>query len=405
LGGSQAYRRDLARGVTELVSVRPDGCPAAGGGDANSISADGRYVAFAVAADPYGQDDIVPGFHPAPGSLGIYVRDMVKRKTVAVSVSYDGRHGNNNTTSYDPQSVSISADGRYVAFDSFATNLVRGDTRPNGATISEIYVRDMRTGHTERIGPIRGRIVQGTQPSISGDGRYVAFGSTNQDLAGTPDYGFLPPSFLDDGPQQVYIYDRLTHHIDIASRSDAGITSDDWSDLGPSGRTISADGRYVVFSSYSNNLVSGDDSLPVGGLGDGTPDIYLYDRIARHLVRVTRSAQGIPANYTSEWPSISADGRWIAYDTGANNLGPIDLTYPAPSAPVYVNVGYDIYLYDRASGANTLVSHADNGVQGDFSSTNGVVSGDGKTVAFVSSADNLVPNDTNGQPDVFAWRS
>jgi Tol biopolymer transport system component len=399
LTASQIYRRDLTRGITELVSVRPDGCPSRGGGvDGNSVSADGRYVAFFSAAP-----DLVRGITPPPGQETVFLRDMVRGRTSAVSVSYDGRHANNNTAGLSPQTVSISADGRYVAFDSFASNLVPHDARPRGEDISEVYVRDMRTHHTERIGPLNHEVVYATAPSISGNGRYVAFTSVNQDLAGKPDYGFLAPGFLDAGPQQVYLYDRVTHRVDMASRSDSGITSFAWSTLSPSGHALSDDGRYLVFGSQSNNLVPGDDSVPTGLGWDPSFDIYLYDRVAHHLSRISQSTEGLPADYTSEWPSISANGRWIAYDSGANNLGPVDLTYPLPTSPV--EYGYDVYLHDRVSGANTLLSHADSGVQGDLSSTNAVVSGDGKAVAFISSANNLVVPDTNAQPDVFAWRS
>lgn len=403
LNGSQIYRRDLSRGVTELVSVRPDGCPGSSGGVGSvSMSSDGRDVAFVVAAEPYGRDDIVPGFHPAGGTVAVYLRDMVKHHTVAVSVGYDGR--GNNADAMDP---SISADGRYVAFASYASNLVRHDSRPAGVQNPEIYVRDVRNGRTERIG-LGSRQVSGTQPSISANGRYIAFGSGDQDLDGTPNYAeplnpVLP--FHDEGGGQIYIYDRATRHFTMASRSDTGISGNNESEAGPSGQTLSADGRYVTFMSNSTNLVPGDDSAPTGLEPDPTEDIYVYDRVAHHLARVSRGPSGIPGDYGSAWPAISANGRWIVFYSGATNLGDVDATAPVTDfVPTGFSVGYDIYLHDQLTGANTLISRSVSGIQGDFSSWNPVVSGDGATIAYISDADNLVSNDTNSQPDVFAWR-
>lgn len=417
LSGAQVYRRDLARGVTELVTVRPDGCPGGFGGvGPTSMSADGRFVAFITGSDyAYGHAGVVPGFRPAPGRTAVYVRDMTKHKTVAVSVGYDGSGNNDDAT--DP---SISADGRYVAFDSSATNLVRHDPRKaNGGSFPVVYIRDLRTGHIERIGPANARalpakptILPGQHPSVSANGRYVAFQSCYQFLDGTPNYGDpvdpVVPTYRDPicAANQVYVYDRSTRHFTMASRSDGGLSGDGDSDTGPPGQTLSADGRYVVFASRSNNLVPGDDD-PVGTnwQTDPTPDIYLFDRVAHHLTRVSVGPAGVPANYGSTWPSISADGRAIVFHSGATNLGPVDATVPAADyLPTSQSVGYDVYLHDRRTGANTLVSTDANGVQGDFSSWTAAVSGDAGVVAFVSTADNLVPNDTNGGPDVFAWR-
>jgi Tol biopolymer transport system component len=402
--GSQVYLHDLQRGTTELVTARPDGCPGSSGevGPA-SLSADGRYVAFVSAAH-----DLVPGFTPSVGlPSSVYVRDMLRHRTYLVSVSYDGHHYNNDAASIDPFTLAISGDGRYVAFASFATNLVRNDARPRGVSAPEIYIRDLRARRTERLGP---RGLYATEPSISADGRYVAFGTSEQGLDGTPNYGDLPIEHYDphDGPGQIYIYDRVTKRFQMASRSDSGLTGNEGSDLGPAGQAISADGRYVVFSSTASNLVPNDDSVPTTSLEpDLTQDIYLYDRVARHLVRVSQGPGGVPANYGSAWPSISANGRWIAFHSGATNLGPVDVTVPVTDyVPSNVeSFGYDIYLHDRLTGDNTLVSTNAMGVQGDFSSWNAVVSGDGKTVAYESAADNLVPNDTNaGHHDIFAWR-
>lgn len=398
--GSQVYLRDLTRGTTELVSARRDGCPGKGGGiGPASVSADGRYIAFVSAAD-----DLVPGFRPQPGATAVYLRDRLLRRTAAVSVGYDGR-GNNA----DAGSPSISADGRQVAFDSRAFNIVRGsapDTR-----ITDVYVRDMRTGRTQRVGPAHSKArLDKTFPSISANGRYVAFASIDQSLAGgAPNYGDLLPVKHDRGeagPTQVYVYDRTTRRTELVSRSDDGLTGNHDSDPGPTGRTISADGRYVVFASRANNLVPGDDAPWREIQPDLTQDIYVFDRTAHHLTRVSVGPGGIPADYGSTWPSVSADGRWIAFHSGATNLGDADGTVPVTDyLPVPLDAGYDLYVRDMTGGTNRLVSRSTDGVQGDLSSYNAALSGDGRTVAYVSDAANLVTDDTNGQADVFAYHA
>lgn len=397
--GTQVYVRDLSRQTTEIVSVRRDGCPGRGGGVGPvSLSADGRYVAFVSAAD-----DLVPGFRPGAGKTAVYLRDRLLRRTVAVSAGYNGK--GNNDDAGDP---SISADGRYVAFDSLASNLVRGDARPPGVSLPDVYLRDVTTGKTTRVGPPHGhsRLAR-AQPSLSASGRYVAFASAER-LVGTPDYGdlVLHKDWGEAGPTQVYVYDRGTGRIDLASRSDDGLTGNHDSDPGPSGRTISADGRYVVFASKANNLAPPNDGPWREVQPDLTQDIYLYDRTTRHLARVSVGPAGTPANYGSTWPSISANGRWVAFHTGATNLGDVDATVPVTDyLPVPMDAGYDVYVRDLTAGTNRLVSRSTDGVQGDLSSYNAVLSGDGRTVAFVSDAANLVADDTNGQADVFAYHA
>lgn len=406
--GSQVYVRDLARGTTELVSARPDGCPggsasSSGGGiSPASVSADGRYIAFVSAAE-----NLVPGFRPTGPNTAVYLRDRITRRTVAVSIGYDGKA--NNAISDHP---SISADGRYVAFDSGASNLVKGDPIGHGDNlVPDVFVRDMRTGRTERVGSIHPRKVRfdKTFPSISGNGRYVVFTCADPTLAGTPNYGDLLPVKHDrgeGGPSQVYVYDRTTRRTEIVSRSDDGLTGNHDSDPGPSGRTISADGRYVVFASKANNLGPPNDAPWREVQPDLTQDIYLYDRTAHHLARISVGPGGIPADYGSMWPSISGDGRSVAFHSGATNLGDADATVPVTDyLPVPTDAGYDVYVRDLTAGTNRLVSRSTDGVQGDLSSYNAVLSGDGRTVAFVSDAANLVTNDTNGQADVFAYHA
>jgi Tol biopolymer transport system component len=395
--GAQVYLRDRATGRTTLVSATPRGCASGGGGGPGSpsVSADGRYVAYVSAAR-----DIVPGFAPKAPTLAVYVLDRARHRTVAVSAGYDGRPNDGDATA-----PSISADGRYVAFESDASNIVRDDRRPAGNGLRAVYVRDLATGRTQRVGPdVRARGHDANTPSISGNGRYVAFASTDSSLVPNAGYGDTGPvPTVRAATQQVYVADRVTGRLQLASMSAERHLGNDRSELAGTGRAISDDGRYVAFTSYATNLLPGD--VPWGQyVDDQTPDVYLYDRVAGGLVRVSRGPGGQPAADDSGEASVSGDGRWVGFVSGATNLGDVDLTSPGDGllVPLAGAYGYDVYVYDRVAGTNRLESRSSDGVQGDLSSAEPVLSRDGSVVAFTSGATNLVGDDTNGESDVFA---
>jgi Tol biopolymer transport system component len=232
------------------------------------------------------------------------VHDRLTGQTTRVSVASDGAQGNG-----DSECPSISADGRYVAFASLASNLVPGDT--NGRM--DIFVHDRLTGQTTRV-------------SVASDG-----------TEGNGDSGF--PS-------------------------------------------ISADGRYVAFASLASNLVPGDTN--------GTWDVFVHDRLTGQTTRVSVASGGAQGNGDSRFPSISADGRYVAFQSYASNLVPGD-----------TNGVLDVFVHDRLTGQTTRVSVASDGTQGDSYSFGSSISADGRYVAFASYASNLVPGDTNGWADVF----
>jgi Tol biopolymer transport system component len=274
-----------APGNTTRVSVASDGTQANGGSFTPSISANGRYVAFASIAV-----NLVSG--DTNGVQDIFVHDRQTGATTLVSVAIDGSEGNG-----DSEEVSISADGRYVAFRSWASNLVSGDTN----NLPDIFVRDRQTGQTTRVSVAS----DGTQannfsfePSISADGRYVAFMSWANNLV----------SGDTNGDWDIFVHDRQTGATIRVSVATGGGQA-----AGRSQRpSISADGRYVAFASSASNLVSGDTN--------NHPDIFVHDRQTGVTMRVSVASDGTQTYVFSFDPSISADGRYVAFGSEADNL-------------------------------------------------------------------------------------
>ena len=383
-------------GSTQRVSIHSDGSQGDGDSSGPSTSGDGRLVAFSSEAT-----NLVTG--DTNGDSDIFVRDLQSGLTTRVSVDSNGFEGNGKSNS-----PSISADGRFVAFSSNATNLVPGDT--NGKI--DIFVHDRHLGTTTLVSTHS----DGTQasdhassPSISADGLFVAFSSNATNLVAGDTNGFID-IFVRD------LQNGLTTRVSVHSDGTQGRNNS----FAPS---ISADGRFVAFSSAAGNLVAGDFNTSF--------DIFVHDRQNGLTTRVSVHSDGTEGTDSSRNPSISADGRFVAFSSDADNLVAGD-----------VNSSEDIFVRDRQSGTTTLVSVDDNGVLGNGDSKNpsisadgrfvafdsegsdvlirdlqtsttvGVaidnsrswqpsLSADGKFVAFTSSAFNLVAGDTNGLDDIF----
>ena len=336
-------------GTTEIVSVDSAGIQGNGFSGRPSISQDGRYVAF-----PSFASNLVPG--DTNGEQDIFVHDRDTGLTERVSVNSDGIQGNS-----DAETTSISPDGRYVAFSSWANNLVPADT--NGAI--DVFVHDRNTGLTERVSVDRAG-AQGNDhsqaPSISQDGRYVAFHSRATNLV-TGDT---------NNTQDVFIHDRDTGLTERVSVDSAGIQGN----LISGGPSISQDGRYVAFYSIANNLVPGDTNQ--------RNDVFVHDRGTGLTERVSVDSAGIQGNFISGGPSISQDGRYVAFSSDANNLVPGD-----------TNNALDVFVHDRQTGLTERVSVDSAGIQGNSSSFDSSICQEGRYVAFSSLARNLVPGDTN----------
>jgi Tol biopolymer transport system component len=341
---------------TELVSVSSAGAQGTDQSTRPSISASGRFVAFESNANNLVQGD-------TNGKQDVFVRDRKMDQTRRVSVSSAGIQG--NRSSADP---SISANGRFVAFDSYAGNLVAGD--PGGK--SDVFVRDLRTHKTQRIS-VSSAGARGNndsfQPSISADGRYVAFYSHASNL--------VPPDT--NGIPDIFVRDLKAHTTQRVTVSSTGKLAS--SGYGPRGSSISASGRFVAFGSDAPNLVPGDTNH--------SSDVFVRDLKTQTTKRVSLSSAGAQAPAGSVDPSISPDGRYVAFESLAK-LVPSD-----------TNGRPDIFVRDLKTHTTQLVSVSSAGARGDGESDEPSISASGRYVAFQSYANTLVAGDTNAKADIF----
>lgn len=282
--------------------------------------------------------------------------------TTRVSVGPASVQGNNRS-----QEPSISANGRFVAFESDASNLVAGDTN----NVTDIFVHDRQTGTTGRVsvgpGGVQG-IGDSYAPSISADGRYVVFESDAANLVAGDT----------NGKTDIFIHDRQTATTSRVSVKTGGGQAEG----GSYAPVVSADGRYVAFESFAANLVAGDTNSDW--------DVFVHDRQSGMTSRVSVKTGGIQGNAGSFGQAISADGRFVAFLSEASNLVDDD-----------TNDVLDVFVHDLTGGTTSRVSVASDGEEGDAESWYSAISADGRYVAFESEASNLVAGDTNGAWDVF----
>jgi Tol biopolymer transport system component len=353
---SDIFVHDRTTGIIERVSVDSSGGQADGTSFWPSISSDGRFVAFASDAD-----NLVAG--DTNRWSDIFVHDRSTGVTERVSVDSSGGEGNGMS---GEEGVAISADGKIVAFESLAWNLVAG-----GAPQGEIYVHDRSTGITEIVSvdgsgvaaniPCRG-------PSISADGSVIAFSTAADNLVpGDTNY--------DDDD---FIHDRSTGVTERVSVDSSGAEANGGSFL----PFISADGQFVTFASLASNLVPGV------GLGN----VYVHERSTGLTECVSVDSSGVPGNMQSLSSSISADGKIVAFFSGADNLVAGDTNHHT-----------DVFVHDRTTGSTQRVSVKSNGNQVFKECFLGSITADGNVVVFVSEAAGLVQNDKNGVMDVFVF--
>ena len=349
--------------VIERVSVATDGTQTRQWSREPSISADGRYVAF------HSYDGgLVPG--DTNGAMDIFLHDRVAGTTTLVSVASDGTQANGSS-----QQPAISADGRYVAFRSFASNLVAGDTN----NTYDIFVRDLVTGETGRVSvawaanPSPNSNGDSNNPSLSADGRCVAFSSFASNLV------------LNDtnGQYDVFVRDRVagqTTRVSVASDGTQGNHQSGIHDV-----SISADGRFVVFESMASNLVPFTKTAE--------KYVYLHDCLTGETSLVSVAGDGTPGNSSSGdygTHAATAGGRFVVLQSWATNLVAGD-----------TNGCQDVFLRDRLLGTTTRVSVSSAGVQGGDTSNQPSFSADGRYIAFTSYASGLVGPDLNTVSDIF----
>jgi Tol biopolymer transport system component len=276
-------------------------------------------------------------------------------------VSSIGEQADNQ--SYAP---AISADGRYVTFVSRASNLIANDSNRSG-----LFIRDRQTGITERI--LNAPAAKG-QYSITPDARFIAY------------------TGLSNGRYSINVYDRQTGANELVSVPRPG-RSLDGDCINP---VMSADGRFVAYTSSATTLVAGDTN--------SRRDVFVHDRLTHVTERVSVSSAGAQANgdstpgFFSSWVAISADGRRVAFSSSATNLAPGDTntcavqgyySFPSPGQCP------DVFVRDREAGTTTRVSLTFSGGEANNASYRAAMSGDGNVLAYLSLATNLVPGDTN----------
>jgi Tol biopolymer transport system component len=355
---ADVFVRDLNADTTTRVSVSSSGQEAAGGSWQPAMSADGRFIAFQSTAM-----NLVPGDNRP--FMDVFVHDRLTGITDRASESSTGALGDNGA--YDPV---ISADGRYVAFQSDASNLVAFDA--NGS--SDVFLRDRTAGTTTRVSVnTAGQEGAGAswEPAISADGRWVAFTSNAANLV----------SGDSNAASDVFVHDSSTGVTTRASRSAAGAQANGSS----SQPTLAATGRHLAFVSTAENLVPGDRNRK--------GDVFVADLWTGRMRLASVSASGIQANEYSREPRLSADGRFVAFASLAGNLVPHD-----------DNGLLDVFVHDLLSQRTHRMSVAWNGAQSNSECERPTLSADGRTLAFVSQATNLVPGDANAAADVFRVR-
>jgi Tol biopolymer transport system component len=317
-----------------------------------STSTDGRYVAYSTDAETASPD----------ADHGVYVLDTTAGTRELVSVATDGAIGDDWSSN-----PAISGDGRYVAFESDADNLVAGDT--NDAT--DVFVRDRVARTTTRVslGP-KGLEADASSydASISSDGRYVAFTSDSDDLDPTDSNGF----------GDVFVRDRQTATTKLVSYSGAyGQT-----DFGASQGAISGNGLFVAFVT--------DTPLVANDLND-SDDVYVRNLVASTTNWASRPKAGFPDGGGGDSPAISADGRKVAFVSAATDLDTVANDVNGP----------DVFLRDLAASTTTRISVGPTGGALSAPAVSPSISADGQRVAFASSA-NASGTDVNGSVfDVF----
>ncbi len=347
---------DAEEASIQRVSVASDGTQSDDDSQAASISSDGNITALESFAST-----LVAGNITVFSDIYIHAIDTGTTERITDNINGLGSDG-------DSQAPSIDADGNFVAFQSAATDLVAGDA--NGRV--DVFVYNTTNATTDLISlNFNGLGTDGdsTAPSISADGNFVAFQSEATDLvAGDA-----------NGRVDIFVYDATNATTDLISLNFNGLGTDGDS-TAPS---ISADGSLVAYQSAATDLVPGDVN--------GQIDIFVTDLDAGNTEIISIDVFGQGADGDSTSPSISADGRFVAFQSEAT-----DLVFGDSNGQI------DIFIWDRQNNNMVRINlnEAGNQAQGSDSLAP-AISADGKFVAFDSAADNLVANDTNGKIDVF----
>ena len=322
-----------------------------------AVSPDGRFVMFSSEISTLVTRDRNERYD-------VFVKDRARGRVVRVSLGSGGQEA-----SGDSYYGGLSDDGRTAVFESDAWNL-----GVDLGILHQVYVRDLRRRETRPVAVAEdgspanagSHVHQGS--CLSGDGQHVVFFSRATNLVPGADNGVI----------HVYLADLETRTLTLVSASPEGVPGDGDSYTGG----VSADGRFVAFSSEAANLVVGDSN--------GVSDVFLYDTVSATTTRVSVASDGAEANGASYFPAVS-DGGLIAFHSQASDLVESDS-----------NASLDVFLHDSNTGETSRLSVTPDGEEVDGDSYHPAISRDGTRVVFGTDADGLVPEDGNGYPDVVA---
>lgn len=350
------FVHDVTTGIITNVAVASDGTQGNARSTDSYMSANGRFVTYSSQATNLVAND-------TNGVFDIFVHDIQTGSTTRVSVDSNGTQANGQSLA-----PYISEDGRYVTFLSDATNLIANDT--NG--VRDVFRHDRQTGATIVVSVDSNGVLGNSSQStafMDATGRYIVLnsGSTN-----------LVPNDT-NGVDDTFVHDTVTGNTALVSVDSNGNQGNAGSGFG----TISEDGRYVAFWSHASNLVANDTN--------GTFDTFLHDTVTGNTTLINAASDGTPSNGSSGFSSLSADGRFVAFNSEGTNVVPGD-----------TNGVRDVFVRDNLTNDVARVSVDANGAEGNGLSNRSFISRDGTRITFDSDASNLVANDTNGERDVFA---
>lgn len=346
----------------EIVSLDDAGALGNGGSGDARVSADGEIIAFRSAATNLDSD-----ISDLNGADDIYIRDRETGETLVESITSSGLLADSGS-----ELPVLSGDGNRLAFTSSATNLVTSDL--NGE--DDLFLRNDIILETTRLSFVDGGGGEANDTSgpsdLNFDGSVVAFESIATNL--------LSPTLISGN---VFVRNVGSVGLTLVSKASDGTRGDSSS----SGASISSAGTEVAFSSFAANLVANDMNM--------FQDVFVHDLDDQMTTRVSVANDGTESDGSNGFAVISGNGRFVAFSSGATNLVAGDL-----------NGVFDVFVHDRDSGVTTRASVSSDQTEGDGPS--GVdtthplgISANGRFVVFVSSAANLVPNDTNLLPDIF----
>ena len=356
----KVFLRDVKKGTLVRVDTAPDGQAADGRGYAPALDAKGRCVAFVSYAS-----NLVAG--DTNNESDVFVFDRKKAVIRRVSVSESGAQADNFAE--DP---AISANGKVVAWTTFASTLIGGDTNQD----RDLYVAWWKKNRIVRASVSRsgGDADAGAfDATLSGNGRYAGFNSLATNLVEGDTNGFSD-TFVRD------LKKGVTHRISVSTAGEEG----NWHSWSPA---LSRNGRYAAFVSLATNLVEGDTN--------GSWDIFVHDLRKGTTTRVSVASDGTQANDHSSTPTISLNGRYIAFESRATNLDGADQ-----------DGEWDTFVHDRKKGVTWRVSFTSQDTEIAGRVWDSTISGNGRVVAFTTDADGVVPADSNGLLDAFVrrWR-